>query len=115
MARLEEARGYQMMYPTEEQLKTIREFDLIKKSVRELLDYIEPIWEYPDRFVRRKHSFYLSTGGWSGNESIIGALKQNSLFWSLYWLSSRRGGHFFFNDSRVVEELKGFCSTKGIK
>ncbi len=85
------------MYPTEEQLETIKNWDLLKKSVIELLDFIEPLWEYHDRFIRKRHILYLSTGGWSGNEDIIGALHQNFLFWSLYWASSKRGGHYWFN------------------
>lgn len=97
------------MYPTEEQLKTIKEFDLTKEKVKELLDYVEPIWEYGDwGFHRTKHRLELHTGGWSGNEDIIGALHQNFLFWSMYWWTSRRGGHYIFNDRGVSGELKGF-------
>jgi len=96
-------------YPTEEQLKTIKEFDLVKKPVRELLDYIEPIWEYGDfGFKRTKHRLDFSTGGWSGNEDIIGALRENFLFGSMYWWNSRRGGHYIFKDTSVSKELKGF-------
>ncbi len=91
-------------YPTEEQLEIIKEWDLIKKPVKGLLEYVEPLWEYPDRFVYKRHSLYLSTGGWSGNESIIGALKQNLLFWSVYWAKSERGGHYWFNDSMCSRE-----------
>jgi hypothetical protein len=96
-------------YPTDEELKTIKEFDLTKKTIKELLDYIEPIWEYGDwGFKRTKHRLELHTGGWSGNEDIIFALRQNYLFWSMYWVSHRRGGHFVFDDSAVTKELKGF-------
>jgi len=38
----------------------------------------------------------LSTGGWSGNEDIIRALKKNFIFWSMYWQMNRRGGHYQF-------------------
>ena len=96
------------MYPSEEQLKRIQEYDLSKRPVSELLDYVEALWKYPDRFVRRFHTLYLSTGGWSGNESIILALEQNFLFWSLYWCKSQRGGHYFFKDDMVSAESKGF-------
>jgi hypothetical protein len=34
----------------------------------------------------------LATGGWSGCEMIIGAMKSNQILWSLHWFSSRRGG-----------------------
>ncbi len=96
------------MYPPDKQLRTIKKWDLTKKPVSELLDYIEPLWEYPDRFVRKRHTLYLSTGGWSGNEDIIEALHYNFLFWSMYWFTSRRGGHYYFNDRIVSKELKGF-------
>lgn len=97
------------MYPTEEQLKVIKEWDLVEKPVKSLLDYIEPIWEYGDwGFTRTKHKLELHTGGWSGNEDIISSLQQNIMFWTLYWKDSRRGGRFVFDDSMVSKELKGF-------
>ena len=86
------------MYPTEEQLEIIKTWDILKKPVKELIEYIEPLWEYPDRFVYKEHSLYLSTGGWSGNESIVEALQLNFLFWGMYWFKSERGGHYWFND-----------------
>lgn len=96
-------------YPTEEELKYIREFDLPDKPVSELLDFIEQIWEYGDLgFIRSKHKLVLHTYGWSGNEDIIEALMQNFLFWALYWSVSKRGGHYYFNDSSVSKESKGF-------
>ena len=86
-------------YPTEEQLKFIKEFDMTKHPVYELLDFIEPIWEYGDwGFHRQAHEFELHTGVWSGNEDIIVALHQNFIFWSMYWAKSERGGHIYFND-----------------
>ena len=97
------------MYPTKGQLQTIRKFDLTKKSVKALLDFIEPIWEYGDwGFKRTKHKLELHTGGWSGNEDIIGSLQGNFLFWAMYWQKSTRGGHYYFDDSMVSKELKGF-------
>lgn len=97
------------MYPTEKQLKYIKKFDLTKSRVSELLDYIEPIWEYGDwGFHRAKHRLELHTGGWSGNEDIIDALRHNFLFWAMFWWNSRRGGHYIFNDKSMGKELKGF-------
>ena len=45
--------------------------------------------------------YHISTAGWSGNESIIRAMKENDFMWSLNWVQSRRGGHYIF-------ELKEF-------
>jgi len=100
------------MYPSEETLERIKNWDLTTSHVSELLDYVEQFWTYPDRFVRSKHKLYLSTGGWSGNEDIVRALMQNRLFWLLYWHSSQRGGHYWFNDSLCADELKGFTQSK---
>lgn len=43
---------------------------------------------------------HLSTGGWSGNESILRALQRNSLFWMTSFEEHRRGGHYIFDLSR---------------
>lgn len=106
-------------YPDEEDLKFIREFDCSKEKMSLLIDFIENIWWASDwgfRRTYRKDNYFtsfsltdetnkrkrkylrlsLSTGGWSGNEDIIEALKQNKYFYSFYWLQSRRGGHYIF-------------------
>ena len=83
-------------YPTEEELEKIKKWDF--KDPIGLLNYVERLWSYPDRFVltgKRVLRLYLSTGGWSGNESVVGALRQN-LFWYFYWQKSQRGGHYWF-------------------
>lgn len=99
------------MYPTKKQLRFIKKFDLLKRPVCELLDFIEQIWEYGDwGFIRKEHTLELHTGGWSGNEDIIAALKQNFLLWSMYWARHHRGGHFYFDDEMVAAELKGFIT-----
>ena len=43
-----------------------------------------------ERFVR------FATGGWSGNESIISALRRTPLTWPLTWRLSARGGLHIF-------------------
>jgi len=42
----------------------------------------------------------LHTGGWSGNEDIIEALKK-SYFWIFYWEKSVKGGHYYFTISSL--------------
>ena len=87
------------LYPREEELKTIAEWDFGKKPVTDLLDYVRRLWKYDDRFVltgKKVLRLYLSTGGWSGNESIIRALRQNSIFWYMFWRKHTVGGHYWF-------------------
>ena len=74
-----------------------------------LLAKIKEIWKWDDYFTgptmgsrkiaadRGKFFYHLSTGGWSGNEDIIGALRRNTLFWITCWESSKRGGHYEFS------------------
>ena len=86
-------------YPREDELKTIEEWDFRKNSITDLLDFVRRLWKYDDRFVltgKKVLRLYLSTGGWSGNESLIIALRQNFLFWAMCWKKQERGGHYWF-------------------
>ena len=48
----------------------------------------------------------LVTGGWSGNEEVLGALEDNRCAWSMLWLSSHRGGkHTFGIKNQEREDL----------
>ena len=58
---------------------------------------VEPM---SDDFGRPIREVYMATGGWSGNEEIVGHL-QRSFFWFAYWYQSRRGGGYWF---RVPED-----------
>ena len=99
-------------YLTEEELDKIKCWDVnTKERVFELLDYIEDLWQYSDSGFKRRGKnvigLQLHTGGWSGNESIIDALRDNTLFWSSYWISAHREGHYYFKIKLVAEEQKG--------
>jgi len=71
-------------------------------------EFIKTIWWSPEWGWKEKeedhdwdtgkfvHKYYLSTGGWSGNESIIQAMQNNKLLWSFNWAESRKGGHYIF-------------------
>ena len=47
------------------------------------------------------YRYHISTGGWSGNESIIAAMQENDMLWSLTWVQGRRGGHYIFEGKEL--------------
>ncbi len=85
-------------YPTEETLAHIRKWPVT--DLHGLFDYISWAWCYPqfweEEAVPGFRMIQCSTGGWSGNEDLIGALQENSVAWLLSWYQSTRGGHFVF-------------------
>lgn len=111
-------------YPTDEELETIRtwgpKFQGSGRDIKqigdkpgwkywlELMEFIhEECWYYPDwgwHEEEKKHNYFdhvvreynISTGGWSGNEEVIMALRRNFLFWTMCWEQTRRGGHYIF-------------------
>lgn len=46
-------------------------------------------------YIDNRKILKLSTGGWSYNEEIIDELSE-TFFWTFYWQTSRRGGHYVF-------------------
>ena len=87
-------------YPTEELCSFIESFDYRQGWVN-LMDIIMKCWSYPHPYSNSYKEdgfivYELSTGGWSGNEDLIGSLQDNHLFWLMNWHSSRRGGHYVF-------------------
>ncbi len=95
-------------YPTEETLTAITTWPAGRRY--DLVSFICEAWHYPERAVHNevRATLYLSTAGWSGNESIIAALQENIIFWTLYWFKSQRGGHFWFH-------LKGWGEDEAAK
>lgn len=86
-------------YPTEIELETIRYWvvdDL--DEYHAIMDYIHDRWQYANSgyWTQEGDIYKISTAGWSGNESLIGAMQDNFVFWAMYWVSSRRGGHYVF-------------------
>ena len=95
-------------YPTDETLKTIEEWPYTD-DFRLLMDYVQEAWaDYGwfercapevaeamdgDRDCHDGHWWCYATGGWSGNESIIGALERNAIFHFYAWYCSVRGGY----------------------
>ena len=65
------------------------------------IQWIEDYWNTDygtiliDKTEQGKVIIELTTGGWSENEYIIDMLA-NTMFWSLWWQESKRGGYYKF-------------------
>jgi len=84
-------------YPEEDVLKKIREWNLVKDGYHDLIRLVQENWKFEEfeYFALNGKNLELHTGGWSGNEDIIDALKQTD-FWTAYWMKTERGGHYYF-------------------
>lgn len=93
-------------YPDDDFLFTIQEWPIQSMDdCRKLLDYAIQGWRWKDSYTDIDGDRYvLSTGGWSGNEDIVDALRENWMFWQLCWFSSRRGGRFVFDVSLTFND-----------
>ena len=100
-------------YPTNECLEIIKKwhfsdaegwFKFIKKYWRHSsFGWIEEDGLYGFDKKMFVHRYYISTGGWSGNESIIIAMEQNVCMWNVVWFQSQRGGHYIFEIYKVPD------------
>ena len=100
-------------YPTKRGIKQLKTYcghlrtENTKLDIGSLVELLKEIWYMPDWGIHRSgRRFELHTGGWSGNEEIIGVLEE-SLFWHMYWWRSERGGHYYlelpdYNDIRTL-------------
>ncbi|MFA5049033.1 MAG: hypothetical protein WC516_08470 [Patescibacteria group bacterium] len=105
-------------YLTDERLETIKNWDVMTTGAKPLVEYVISIWHYGDwgykLYKSKDHLFkkervtklQLHTGGWSGNEQVIEALRQNLMFW-VCWQKSMRGGHYWFEFKKDWWERKG--------
>lgn len=98
-------------YPTEEELKTFKKWEIRGENIgtfyaHDVVEHLQQIWWYPERQLELREGreqfrhkkvmkLALHTGGWSGNEDVIGEL-QETWFWILYWVASYQGGHYCF-------------------
>jgi hypothetical protein len=89
-------------YPTDAALNRIAEWP--HTDIPALLEFLCSIWWRPafGWGPIEGDMLHLSTGGWSGNESLIKAMQANRLFWAVCWHQSTRGGHYVFNLSDAV-------------
>ena len=68
-------------------------------------------WRHKDHKVNR---FHISTAGWSGNESLIEAMRENYFLWHFSWVQERVGGHFIF-EVKKDDKLPVQMAHKGLR
>jgi hypothetical protein len=109
-------------YPTKAELKFLEQNGRLcvnsQEAVEKYIDFIEGIWKYSESMFhfREYHGdiiIEMHSGGWSGNEEIIGAL-QRTFFWFLFWEKSTRGGHHYFKICTRIWRGKNDKKLKGI-
>lgn len=89
-------------YPTEELLRWIEGYDHRETSLEEMAEILEHCWWMPDwgyRFAKPRNgrrTLELHTGGWSGNEDVIRALR-GTLFWAFCFKKHHARGHYWFS------------------
>jgi len=87
-------------YPTEETLKTLENWDFNK--IREVMTFITKAWKYPERAREARPGLWVfSTGGWSGNESLMGAFQESHAWHMVAW------DHIYLPGGLWIFALKG--------
>ncbi len=95
-------------YPTEWTLKMLEQWP--HEDAQGALEFMRKAWNWDDHVsnelkpeeAKVVHAddgdlyFRFATGGWSGNESLIGAFEENIVCYSLTWCASVRGGLHIF-------------------
>ena len=88
-------------YPSDEQLDQITKWEFkAPGDFDRFMAFVKSIgnWWPQELFGWKQEGrdFWISTGGWSGNESILAAMEQNMIFWMVCWQEHARGGHYKF-------------------
>lgn len=91
-------------YPTDEYLQFIRDYTHKTMPILDMVDIICDNWYFGDwgyklhRKYAGKRKFELHTGGWSGNEEIIEAIKSNIFLthFKMRYVKWYTGGHHYF-------------------
>ena len=95
-------------YPDTHDLDRIRTWD--PKLAHGLADFVRGLWNWqhmamlhcgPDGKI---WVLDLRTGGWSGNENIVEAMRANTVFWAMCWQMSDSGGHHVFEIRKIKED-----------
>jgi len=91
-------------YPTDEFLKFIRDYTDETMAIMDFLDILADGWHFGDWGFKLKRKYNgirkleLHTGGWSGNEDIISAIRSNIYLthFRMRYVKWLTGGHFYF-------------------
>lgn len=95
-------------YPSPRTLRTLTKWPI--GNFGGALDFLAAGWSYPERVSRELSAaevelvhadlgdrfLRVSTGGWSGNEELLAAFRQNIVGWSLTWRLKTSGGLYIF-------------------
>lgn len=94
-------------YPTDAALDRIATWIIgTLHDLEDAMDFAGRLWYYPNAWQKEVGwldpedggrpclRYVFSTGGWSGNESVVGAIEKNALLQMLGAWSWRRGGHY---------------------
>jgi hypothetical protein len=104
-------------YPSDEELESIRNWPIhTGRDLTAVLSYIGARWNWGDsmwvKLGRRRREwpggplhrrYEIHTGGWSGNEDLIYALRENTVAWMMTWKQTSVGGHYVL---MVNEDMK---------
>jgi len=81
-------------YPDKDELEKIKSWNW--RDGEGLLEYVAGLWHWDNYAWQKGKLWFLSTGGWSGNEELIDAMQENLVWWMFHWYRSTRGGHYEF-------------------
>lgn len=85
-----------MTYPNTIELEIVRRWP--PDDLHGMMGYVYNLWHMAEWGWKKSGDEYsISTGGWSGNEDLIGAMMDNEVWWAQFLASERRGGHYVFN------------------
>lgn len=85
-------------YPSEDDLRRIESWDV--SDCAGLWGFLLLVWHWPEMATVEGGMWRMATGGWSGNEDIVGAMHGNTMFWTMCWQRSERGGLHWFKPYR---------------
>lgn len=94
-------------YPTSYQLRAIKKWEGM--NFLEFIELVSSAWNHHYGLMRQektKTNYYFATGGWSGNEEVIEAMRENKLFWYTCFYQHRTGGAYWFRRVKNYRKKK---------